>query len=47
SQIRHNLFHTFVFPIVNGSRGKSFYFYLESPEADAGDAVYFQYDNSG
>jgi len=46
SQIRHNLFHTFVFPIVNGSRGKSFYFYLESPEADAGDAVYFQYYNS-
>jgi len=47
SQIQHNLFHTFTFPIINSSRGKSFYFYLESPEADADSAVYFQYENSG
>jgi len=47
SQIRHNLFHTFVFPIINSSRGKSFYFYLESTAADADSAVYFQYDNTG
>ena len=47
SQIRHNLFHTFVFPIINSSRGKSFYFYLESSAADADSALYFQYDNTG
>ncbi len=32
SEIQHNLFHTFSFPQINSSRGKSFYFYLESPE---------------
>ncbi len=47
SEIQHNLFHTFSFPQINSSRGKSFYFYLESPEADADSAVYFQYENSG
>ncbi len=47
SQIRHNVFHTFTFPIINDSIGKSFYFYIESPEANVRDTVYFQYDNSG
>lgn len=47
SQIWHNVFHTFTFPTISNSRGKSFYFYVEVPEADADGAIYFQYDNSG
>ena len=47
SQIRHNTFHEFVFPLINNSYKKSFYFYIELPEANARNAVYFQYDNSG
>ena len=47
SQIRHNTFHEFTFPPINTSSHKSFYFYIESPKANARDAFYFQYDNSG
>ncbi len=47
SQIQQNVYHTFIFPPINNSYRKLFYFYIESPEADADSAVYFQYDNSG
>ncbi len=47
SQIQQNVYHMFIFPSINNSYRKSFYFYIESPEADADSAVYFQYDNSG
>lgn len=47
SQIQQNVYHTFTFPLINNSYRKSFYFYIELPEADADSAVYFQYDNSG
>ena len=46
SRIRHNTFHEFAFPPINNSYKKSFYFYIESPELNARNAVYFQYDNS-
>lgn len=47
SQIQQNVYHMFTFPSINNSYRKSFYFYIESPEANADSAVYFQYDNSG
>jgi len=46
SKIRHNVFHEFIFPRINSSSNESFYFYIESPEADASSAVYFQYYDS-
>lgn len=37
--VRDNAYHRFRFPAISGSRGKTYYFYLESPESKPGNAI--------
>ncbi len=38
-QIRNNAYHRFRFPAIPDSQGKSYYFFLESPESRPGNAI--------
>lgn len=44
SQIKHMQYQNFAFPPIPDSEGRSYYFYLESPDSRAGDAVTVYYE---
>jgi len=44
SQIKHMQYQGFAFPPIPDSEGRSYYFYLESPDSRAGDAVTVYYE---
>jgi hypothetical protein len=39
SQVEENAFHVFQFPPIRDSAGRSFYFYLQAPQAESGNAL--------
>jgi hypothetical protein len=39
ADIENRAFHTFEFPLIRDSSGRSFYFCLEAPEAERGNAI--------